>query len=78
MFAKESKKLSDLSDLAKIEEVVDHPVELFRIWRDEAHRYNATLVDICCLSTVSKLVLTISIIPFCKLYRYSLDSYILT
>ncbi|XP_033358291.1 pyridoxine/pyridoxamine 5'-phosphate oxidase isoform X1 [Bombus vosnesenskii] len=50
----ESKKLSDLSDLAKIEEVVDHPVELFRIWRDEAHRYNATLVDICCLSTVSK------------------------
>ncbi|XP_003400180.2 pyridoxine/pyridoxamine 5'-phosphate oxidase isoform X2 [Bombus terrestris] len=50
----ESKKGSDLSDVAKIEELVDHPVELFRIWRDEARRYDATLVDICCLSTVSK------------------------
>ncbi|XP_071867645.1 pyridoxine/pyridoxamine 5'-phosphate oxidase [Bombus fervidus] len=42
------------SDLAQIEEVVDHPVNLFRIWRDEARKYNATFVDVCCLSTTSK------------------------
>ncbi|XP_060824201.1 pyridoxine/pyridoxamine 5'-phosphate oxidase [Bombus pascuorum] len=50
----ESKKTLEPSDLAKIEEVVDHPVNLFRIWQNEARRYNATLVNVCCLSTTSK------------------------
>ncbi|CAD1476136.1 unnamed protein product [Heterotrigona itama] len=49
-----SKEGSGLSDLAKIEEVVDHPVELFRIWHDEARRFNPRAPDACCLATTSK------------------------
>ncbi|XP_076645640.1 pyridoxine/pyridoxamine 5'-phosphate oxidase isoform X1 [Halictus rubicundus] len=45
---------SDLSDLAKIEGILDHPVDLFRIWHDEARRYNPRAPDACCLATVSK------------------------
>lgn len=58
-FLKESKSQRNISDLAKIEEVVDHPIELFRIWQDEARKYNSKALDICCLATTSKLVLTI-------------------
>lgn len=53
---KGSKQGLDLSDLAKIEEEIEHPVELFRIWRDEARRYNPRAPDACCLATVSKSV----------------------
>ncbi|XP_017788872.1 PREDICTED: pyridoxine/pyridoxamine 5'-phosphate oxidase [Habropoda laboriosa] len=51
-----SKETSALSDLARIEEEAagDHPVELFRTWRAEAERYNAQVVDACCLATTSK------------------------
>ena len=49
-----SKQGLDLSDLAKIEEEIEHPVELFRIWRDQARRYNPRAPDACCLATVSK------------------------
>ncbi|XP_017766537.1 PREDICTED: pyridoxine/pyridoxamine 5'-phosphate oxidase isoform X1 [Eufriesea mexicana] len=49
-----SDKEWDLSDVAKIEEVVDHPVELFRIWHNETRKYNATAPDACCLATTSK------------------------
>ncbi|XP_071635199.1 pyridoxine/pyridoxamine 5'-phosphate oxidase 2 isoform X1 [Temnothorax longispinosus] len=31
----------------------DNPVDLFRIWRDEAIRFQTGLVDVCCLATVS-------------------------
>lgn len=50
----ESKSQRNISDLAKIEEVVDHPIELFRIWHDEAQKYNSKALDICCLATTSK------------------------
>ena len=49
-----SKQGLDLSDLAKIEEEIEHPVDLFRIWRDQARRYNPRAPDACCLATVSK------------------------
>ncbi|XP_012142678.1 pyridoxine/pyridoxamine 5'-phosphate oxidase isoform X3 [Megachile rotundata] len=49
-----SKQGVDLSDLAKIEEETDNPIELFRIWRDEARKYNPRAPDACCLATVSK------------------------
>ncbi|XP_011161437.1 pyridoxine/pyridoxamine 5'-phosphate oxidase 2 isoform X2 [Solenopsis invicta] len=32
---------------------VDNPVDLFRIWRDEAIKFQTGLVDVCCLATVS-------------------------
>lgn len=44
----------DLSDLARIEEAVDHPVELFKIWHAERRRYDADTPDACCLATTSK------------------------
>ncbi|XP_012142677.1 pyridoxine/pyridoxamine 5'-phosphate oxidase isoform X2 [Megachile rotundata] len=53
-FVKGSKQGVDLSDLAKIEEETDNPIELFRIWRDEARKYNPRAPDACCLATVSK------------------------
>ncbi|XP_043511425.1 pyridoxine/pyridoxamine 5'-phosphate oxidase-like [Frieseomelitta varia] len=49
-----SKEGLGLSDLAKIEEVVDHPVELFRIWHDDARRFNPRAPVACCLATTSK------------------------
>ncbi|KAF3426841.1 hypothetical protein E2986_12651 [Frieseomelitta varia] len=58
-FVKTSKEGLGLSDLAKIEEVVDHPVELFRIWHDDARRFNPRAPVACCLATTSKLVLII-------------------
>ncbi|XP_043256337.1 pyridoxine/pyridoxamine 5'-phosphate oxidase [Colletes gigas] len=51
--AKESKG-SDLSDVARIDEILDHPIDLFRIWHDEARKYNPKMPDACCLATVSK------------------------
>ncbi|XP_015432376.1 PREDICTED: pyridoxine/pyridoxamine 5'-phosphate oxidase isoform X2 [Dufourea novaeangliae] len=45
---------SDLSDVAKIEQILDHPVDLFRIWHDEARKRNPRTPDACCLATVSK------------------------
>ncbi|XP_076678993.1 pyridoxine/pyridoxamine 5'-phosphate oxidase isoform X2 [Andrena cerasifolii] len=43
-----------LSGLARIDQVLDHPVDLFRIWHDEFRRFNPSAPDACCLATVSK------------------------
>ncbi|XP_053995942.1 pyridoxine/pyridoxamine 5'-phosphate oxidase [Hylaeus anthracinus] len=47
-------KGTDLSDVARIENVQDHPIDLFRIWHDEVRRYKPREPDVCCLATVSK------------------------
>ncbi|CAK9827156.1 Pyridoxine/pyridoxamine 5'-phosphate oxidase [Anthophora retusa] len=52
--AKGSRKKLDLSDLAKIEEAADHPVELFSSWYAEARRYKVQAANACCLATTSK------------------------
>lgn len=49
-------KNSDFSDLAKIDPVLEHPVDMFRSWREEAQNHKAKGLDICCLATVSKSV----------------------
>lgn len=49
----ESKGL-ELSDVARIDQVLDHPVDLFRIWHDEFRKYNPRAPNACCLATVSK------------------------
>ncbi|XP_033330185.2 pyridoxine/pyridoxamine 5'-phosphate oxidase isoform X2 [Megalopta genalis] len=45
---------SYLSDLAKIEGITDHPVDLFRTWHEEARRCNPQTPDACCLATTSE------------------------
>ncbi|XP_017891835.2 uncharacterized protein LOC108632050 isoform X2 [Ceratina calcarata] len=52
--AKGSKGTLELSDVAKIEEEIDHPIELFKIWREETRRYSPNTPDACCLATTSK------------------------
>ncbi|KAG7188565.1 hypothetical protein KM043_008196 [Ampulex compressa] len=42
------------SDLAVIENIVDDPVDLFRLWHHEARMYVDGAPDACCLATVSK------------------------
>ncbi|XP_012055458.1 PREDICTED: pyridoxine/pyridoxamine 5'-phosphate oxidase 1, chloroplastic [Atta cephalotes] len=39
---------------------VDNPVDLFRMWRDEAIKFQFGLVNACCLATVSSLNLKVS------------------
>ncbi|XP_011693679.1 PREDICTED: pyridoxine-5'-phosphate oxidase isoform X3 [Wasmannia auropunctata] len=38
--------------LARIDPV-DNPVDLFRIWRNEAIKFQAGPIDVCCLATIS-------------------------
>jgi len=42
----------DCIGLARIDPV-DHPVDLFRLWRDETKKFQTGLIDVCCLATVS-------------------------
>ncbi|XP_011866078.1 PREDICTED: pyridoxine-5'-phosphate oxidase-like [Vollenhovia emeryi] len=42
----------DCVGLARIDPV-DNPVDLFRMWRNEALKFQTGLVDVCCLATVS-------------------------
>ncbi|XP_076240420.1 pyridoxine/pyridoxamine 5'-phosphate oxidase [Calliopsis andreniformis] len=47
-------KGSDISDVAKIDRVFEHPVDLFKVWHDEYRKYNPKAPNACCLATVSK------------------------
>jgi len=50
-----TKEMTDnVVGLARINPV-DNPVDLFRMWRDEAIKFQFGLVNACCLATVSSL-----------------------
>lgn len=51
-FTKKMATTGDCIGLARIDPV-DHPVDLFRIWRDETKKFQTGLIDVCCLATVS-------------------------
>ncbi|XP_018346529.1 PREDICTED: pyridoxine/pyridoxamine 5'-phosphate oxidase [Trachymyrmex septentrionalis] len=49
----------DVVGLARIDPV-DNPIDLFRIWRDEAIKFQFGLVNACCVATVSSPNLKVS------------------
>ncbi|XP_018404633.1 PREDICTED: pyridoxine/pyridoxamine 5'-phosphate oxidase [Cyphomyrmex costatus] len=51
-FTKEMAMTDNVVGLARIDPL-DNPVDLFRIWRDEAIKFQFGLVNACCLATVS-------------------------
>ncbi|XP_046837122.1 pyridoxine/pyridoxamine 5'-phosphate oxidase isoform X2 [Vespa crabro] len=52
-FTKEPKISEEYSDLAKINDLVDDPMDLFKSWHEESRKYLQNMLDIFCLATSS-------------------------
>ncbi|XP_014469208.1 PREDICTED: pyridoxine/pyridoxamine 5'-phosphate oxidase-like isoform X1 [Dinoponera quadriceps] len=53
LFFMEKTKNVDRANLARIDPT-DDPVDLFKVWRDEAIQFHEGIVDVCCVATSSK------------------------
>ncbi|KAK2575540.1 hypothetical protein KPH14_011260 [Odynerus spinipes] len=50
----ETKVKEEFSDLARIDDVFDDPLDLFRSWHSEARKYKSNMPDGLCLATTNK------------------------